>query len=292
MKTIFYKKSDNNNLQQNSKSITMPKFRLLLLCILFCLPAHYAYSQNPSAQEIMEMVDNRDDGDRSVADMQMLLIDRNSNQRIRTLRSFGIDQKEDRYSLMFFLSPAEVKGTGFLSYDYDAEGKDDDQWLYLPALKKVKRIASNDKSGSFMGSDFSYADLTKRRLKDYNYSFYMKQPQVTVYGEPCWVIESVPKNENIVDEIGYIKSIIFVRQDIKVVVRAINYLEDSSDIKYFDVKKMKIIDGIWTGLEIHMTRKKGNKIIHKTILTQENIRYNQELVNDALFSTRNLEKGL
>ena len=143
-----------------------------------------------------------------------------------------------------------------------------------------------------MGSDFSYADLTKRRLKDYNYSFYKKQPQVTVYGEPCWVIESVPKNENIVDEIGYIKSIIFVRQDIKVVVRAINYLEDSSDIKYFDVKKMKKIDGIWTGLEIHMTRKKGNKIIHKTILTQENIRYNQELVNDALFSTRNLEKGL
>ena len=65
---------------------------------------------------------------------------------------------------MFFLSPADVKDTGFLTYDYDEEGRDDDQWLYLPALKKTKRIASGDKSGSFMGSDFTYADMTDRLI--------------------------------------------------------------------------------------------------------------------------------
>ena len=52
-----------------------------------------------------------------------------------------------------------MKNTGFLTYDYDASGKDDDQWLYLPALGKTKRIASSDQSGAFMGSDFNYSDL-------------------------------------------------------------------------------------------------------------------------------------
>jgi Outer membrane lipoprotein-sorting protein len=144
----------------------------------------------------MEMVDRRDDGDRSISDMRMLLIDRNGSQRSRSLRTFGIDQGEDRYSLMFFLVPGDVKDTGFLSYDYDTTGIDDDQWLFLPALKKVKRIASSDKSGSFTGSDFSYADLTKKRLRDYTYTFYEKQPEVVIYGKKCWVIESVPQNHS------------------------------------------------------------------------------------------------
>lgn len=292
MKRIILKQFDRNYVQRMKRIMIPLKLSLLFLGILLCLQTSYASQQTPTAQEIMAMVDNRDDGDRSISDMKMLLIDRNGKQRSRSLRSFGIDQEEDRYSLMFFLAPGDVKGTGFLSYDYDKEGKDDDQWLYLPALKKVKRIASNDKSGSFMGSDFSYADLTKRRLRDYTYTFYKKQPEVVVYDKKCWVIESVPKNKKVIDETGYIKSIIFVRQDINVVVRALNYLKNSKDIKYFDVKKMKQIDGIWTALEIHMTRKKGKKTVHRTILTQENVQYNKESVNESLFTTRHLEKGL
>jgi hypothetical protein len=157
------------------------KTTLILFSVLFCLSISQASSQELTALEIMTKVDERDDGDRSIADMQMLLIDKSGSKRNRSLRSFGIDQGEDRYNLMFFLAPGDVKGTGFLTYDYETEGKDDDQWLYLPALKKVKRIASSDKSGSFMGSDFSYADLTKRRLRDYNYTFYKKQPEAIVY---------------------------------------------------------------------------------------------------------------
>jgi len=294
MKRIILKQFDKSYMQRMKKILIPLNLSLLCLGILlsFSFQTSYASQQTPTAQEIMVMVDNRDDGDRSISDMKMLLIDRNGKQRSRSLRSFGIDLGEDRYSLMFFLTPGDVKGTGFLSYDYDKEGKDDDQWLYLPALKKIKRIASNDKSGSFMGSDFSYADLTKRRLRDYTYTFYKKQPEIVVYGKKCWVIESIPKNKKVIDETGYIKSIIFVRQDINVVVRAINYLKDSKDIKYFDVKKMKQVDGIWTALEIHMTRKKGEKTVRRTILTQENVQYNKDSVNESLFTTRHLEKGL
>ena len=292
MKPIILKQSDKNFLHHMKSVLMSCKLTLLFLGILLCMQTPSAYTQTPTAQEIMELVDGRDDGDRSISDMKMLLIDRNGKKRSRSLRSFGFDQKEDRYSLIFFLAPGDVKGTGFLSYDYDIEGKDDDQWLYLPALRKVKRIASNDKSGSFMGSDFSYADLTKRRLRDYTYSFYKKQPEVVVYENKCWVIESIPKNQKVVDETGYVKSIIFVRQDNYVIVRTIDYLEDSKDVKYFDVKKMKQIDGIWTAMEMHMTRKKGKKTVHRTILTQENVQYNRESVNESLFTIRHLEKGL
>ncbi len=292
MQTLFYRQYEPDYLYSFTRSKAILKIKLLLLSFLFCLPTSSAHSQTPTAHEIMEMVDKRDDGDRSISDMQMLLIDRNGTQRSRTLRSFGIDQKEDRYSLLFFLAPGDVKGTAFLTYDYEADGKDDDQWIYLPALKKVKRIASNDKSGSFMGSDFSYADLTKNRLRDYTYTFHKEQSEVVVYGEKCWVIESVPKNKKIITETGYTKSILFVRQDNMVVVRAINYLKNRGDLKYFDIKKMEQIDGIWTGIETHMTRKKGGKTVHRTILTHENVKYNQDSVNEKLFSTRRLETGL
>ncbi|MBU1418553.1 MAG: outer membrane lipoprotein-sorting protein [Proteobacteria bacterium] len=256
------------------------------------MPTTSAHGVEYSAREIMEMVDGRDDGDRSIADMQMVLFDRHNSQRHRSIRSFGIDKGEDRYNLMFFHSPADVKGTGFMTYDYEADGKDDDQWLYLPALRKTKRIASSDKSGSFMGSDFSYSDLTKKRLNDYTYTFHKKQAEALVYGMQCWVIESVPKNAKIIKETGYTRSILFVRQDNMMVVRAIYYVKDGGDLKYFDVKKMEKIDDIWTALEIHMTRKKGSQTVHRTILTLTNVKYNQDSVDETLFTTRRLEKGL
>ena len=244
------------------------------------------------AWSIMKRVDARDDGDKSIADMEMILIDKNNKKRTRTIRSFNIDHGKDRYNLMFFLSPADVKDTGFLTYDYDAAGKDDDQWLYLPALKKTKRIASSDKSDSFMGSDFSYADLTKKRLEDYKYTFNKKQREVIIYGKKAWVIDSIPRNQEVVEENGYTRSILFVRQDNYMVVRAINFVKDGNYIKYYDVKKMEPVDNIWTSLEIHMTQKKGRQIVHKTILTLSNVRYNQESVDEKMFSVRRLEKGL
>lgn len=245
-----------------------------------------------TARAVMEQVDARDDGDRSIADMTMLLIDRQGRQRSRAIRSFSLDKGKDIHTLMFFLTPADVAGTGFLTYDYDQADSDDDQWLYLPALKKTKRIATSDKSGSFMGSDFTYADMTRRRLDDYTYTFNKEQDETTVYDQKTWVIDSTPRTPRVIKETGYNRSILFVRQDNFMVVRAIHFVEDGGDLKYFDVKKMEKVDGIWTNLEMHMTRKKGGNTIHQTVLTLDNVRYNQEAVNEGLFTIRTLEKGL
>jgi hypothetical protein len=236
----------------------------------------------------MDLVDARDDGDKSVQDMKMVLIDKNGSQRKRTIRSQRKDVGEDAYSIMFFLDPADVKDTGFLTYDYDDDERDDDQWLYLPALKKTKRIASGDKSGSFMGSDFSYADMTDRPLDLYDYTL-VKETELK--GVPIWIVEAVPNTKKEIDETGYTKQVFFVRQDNYMVVRAKSWLKKGGRNKYMDVKKLEKIDGIWTATEMTMTTKKGKQTLHKTVLISDNVRYGQEMEDDD-FTVRKLEQGL
>lgn len=271
----------------------MGTFLKILTSILFGLAAvtTNAFADDPEARAIMEKVDDREDGDRSMVDMRMILINKQGKERVRSIRSFGIDRGEDHLSLMFFLSPKDVSGTGFLTYDYDAVDSDDEQWLFLPALNKTKRIAAGDKSGSFMGSDFSYADLTTRRVEDFNYSFHEQQREVEVHGQQAWVINAIPKDEKVAGETGYKRSIVFVRQDNFVVVRAIYFPKDGSTTKYYDVRKLAQIEGIWTATEIHMTTKKGKRTVHKTILSFKNVKYNQDSVNEDFFTIRRLEKG-
>ena len=267
-------------------------FHIALIALLpILMVTGPAQAEDPEALAIMEKVDNREDGDRSVSDMQMVLINNRGKKRIRSLRSYGMDRGEDHLSLMFFLAPADVAATGFLTHDYDMPEQEDEQWLYLPALNKTKRIATGDKSGSFMGSDFSYSDLTSRRLEDYVYSFHDKQPETEVYGKKVWVINAFPRDKSISRETGYERTIIFIRQDNHVIIRAIYFPRDSNTTKYYDVKKLELIDGIWTATEIHMTSKKGKQMAHKTILNFSNAKYNQDSVNEDLFTIRRLEKG-
>jgi hypothetical protein len=257
------------------------------LFVLICWLTPALAVAAPSGREIMEQVDARDDGDLATQDMEMILIDKRGNRRVRKIRALSRDEGEDEHSILFFLSPADVKDTGFLTYDYDDADKDDDQWLYLPALKKTKRIATGDKSGSFMGSDFSYADMTWPELDRHTYRL-MKEDEVG--GVKVWQIEAIPTAEEM-EETGYTKSVVFVRQDNDVVIRAVHWVKKGQRLKYLDVKRLEQIDGIWVATEMHMTTKKGKATLHKTILKAHNVRFNQDL-DAGDFTVRKLEAGL
>ncbi len=259
-----------------------------VLAITIALLASQSTFAAMSAREIMQAVDDRDDGDNRVSDMKMVLIDKNGDKRIRTIRSFEKDKGEDKQRIMFFLSPADVEDTAFLTYDYDAYEKDDDQWLYLPALRKTKRIASSDKSGSFMGSDFNYSDMTRKNLDAYDFNI-LKEGEVR--GDKVWLIEALPKTRKEIEESGYTKSVVFVRQDNFVVVRAVHWVNEGNKLKYLDVSRLQQIDGVWTVLEMSMTTKKGKATLHKTEISFDNVKYNQDL-SEQMFSIRRLEKGL
>jgi hypothetical protein len=258
---------------------------LLLLIAGAVSPA--AAADDPKAREIMQRVQDRDDGDDQTAKMEMVLIDKRGNKRVRELQTFAKDKGEDDYSMMFFLSPADVKDTGFLTYDYDDEERDDDQWLYLPALKKSKRIASSDKSGSFMGSDFSYADMTERPMSKYEYQLIQEGE---VDGQPVWVIQATPTDEEEIDETGYTKSILFVRKDNDVVIRSKIWVKKGHRNKYMDVQELEQIDGIWVATLMTMTTKKGDQTLHRTILRTSDVKFGQDLDFDS-FSVRGLETG-
>ncbi len=256
--------------------------------LLLLLLAQAALFASLSVDEIVKKVDTRDDGDNGIGTMKMILIDKHKNKRVRDMKKYSKDFGKDIYSAIFFLSPSDVKNTAFLTYDYDDAAKDDDQWLYLPALKKSKRIASNDKSASFMGSDFTYSDMTSRNIEDYSYKL-AKEAKVGLH--KVWVIESTPKTQKTVDETGYTKSYMFVRQDNFVVIRALHFMTDGGKKKYMDVKKLEQIDGVWVATEIEMKTKKGKQTLHTTILKFNDVKFNQNL-NDNFFTVRQIEKGI
>jgi len=272
-----------NKIISNTISITI--FSILISGALMLPEKVFALN----GREIMEKVNARDTGDRSISEMEMILIDKKGKKRVRKLKTYGLEQGKNSKSLMFFISPADVKNTGFLTYDYDESGKDDDQWLFLPALKKTKRIAAGDKSGSFMGSDLNYSDMTSPDLDLYDYTL-MKETEVK--GQKVWQIKAVPKTKDEAKKSGYSKSVVFIRQDNYVMIRGVRWVHKKKRNKYLDVRKLEKIDGIWVSTEMHVTTKSGKKTLHKTIMKQKNIHFNQDEVNENLFTIRRLEKGL
>ncbi|NRB39975.1 MAG: outer membrane lipoprotein-sorting protein [Pseudomonadales bacterium] len=139
---------------------------------------------------IATMVEQRDAGwHDSSASLTMTLTNAQGEQSSRQLRLKLLEMQGDGdKGLTIFDSPGDVRGTGFLSYSHVLEA--DDQWLYLPALKRTKRIASNNKSGPFMGSQFSYEDISSFEVDKYRYTFLRED---TLDAQAVLVMESVPK---------------------------------------------------------------------------------------------------
>jgi hypothetical protein len=264
----------------------LPIYLMFFITSITCLVQ--ADAEPLTAREIMEKVDARDDGDNLIFDSEMILIDKRKHRRIRKLKFFVKDRGDDVLRVQFFLSPADVRNTGFLTYDYYSIEKDDDQWIFLPELHKTKRIASSDKSQSFMGSDFSYADMNRRVLDEWKYTL-LKEG--VVKKNKVWIIEALPVSGEVADRYGYLKSVIFIRQDIFYPVRAVHWLKKGNKIKYMEVKKLELKDDIWVGTETHIKTTKNKKTLHRTILKWSNIRFNQDIDEDV-FTIRRLEKGL
>ena len=169
------------------------KLSVFIFLLIFSLTG---VSYGSSALEIMTKVDARYTGDSAISDWRMILIDKKDRKRVREIEIYSKEYNDVDKSISFFKSPGDVKGTSYMSYNWESTSKEDDSWLYLPALQKVNRIASADRSGSFMGSDFTYSDIDGFELEDFNYKL-VKDSDV-VDGKDCWVIESTPKNKNVI----------------------------------------------------------------------------------------------
>ena len=265
----------------------MRKYFLLLVLVSAFLP-WTGHAADITADEIMARVVDRNHGDNRIARISMTLIDRKGRKRSRSLETFMKDRGPDTLNLIFFTAPANVRNTGFLTYDYSTPDRDDDQWLFLPELHKTKRIASSSKSQSFMGTDFSYADMTRRIFEEWNYQLLGERE---VNGKMAWLVEAVPSSRAVERRYGYAKSVLFIRQDAYMIARAVHWLTEGGKLKYLDVRRLEQIDGIWTATELDMRTVRNKETLHRTIMRFENVSYNQDLDED-LFTLRRLEKGL
>lgn len=249
-------------------------------------------AQDLTASDVMTQVDNRYNGESSIGQYTMVLIDRRERQRVRNLRIYSKDFGEDNKALSLFESPADIKGTAYLNFDWDNQDRDDDSWLYLPALQRVKRIASSDTSNSFLGSDFTYADINGIELDWYDYSFVNESELVD--GHDVWVVEAIPKpefKEKAEDATGYSKTQSWIRKDNLVQVRGQAWELKGNRIKYFNSSEIELIDDIWTTKRLQVVTTRNGRREHASVLQINSIDYNVA-VDDSSFTTEYMQRGL
>lgn len=263
------------------KRINLIKISLLILAIVASNNPNI-FAQNLSGKEIMQKVKDRPDGDNRKSTMQMELINKRGKKRNRSVVSYSMDIGKDKKSIMFFQSPADVKGTGFLTWDYDNLDKDDDRWLYLPAMKKTRRISgASAKKDYFMGTDFTYDDMGGRNVDEDSHKL-LKTEKLDGYD--CWVIESKPKDPKDM----YSKKISCIRKDCLFARKVEFYDRMGSLLKTLTISDIEKIDGFWTAQKMHIINHQTN---HQTILLMSETKYNIK-IDENLFTVSNLEKGL
>jgi outer membrane lipoprotein-sorting protein len=178
----------------------------LLFATLCAASVAYAASPEDKGLELAKKVDAYNDGYKSESSvMEMVLINAHGDRTTRKMRSSQIEKPGDGdRSRIEFEWPADVKGTRMLTWTHKTGS--DDQWLFLPAINRVKRISSNNKSGSFMGSEFAYEDLGSQEIEKYKHKYLGDE---VLDGRKTWKLERIPVEK----DSGYGKLVSFTDQE-------------------------------------------------------------------------------
>ena len=221
---------------------------------------------------------NRPDGDDSVSRAYMILSEKGHKPRHRKLYTYQIDRENgESWALMRFTEPADIKNTGLLTYNYPT--KDNNQWIYLPALDRARRIATSRRGGRFVGSDLYYEDLQTREVDQDQHKILGKDK---VNGVATTVLESTPVDA---DNSVYSKRVSWIHEKTLLPLRVDYYKAgNNKPIKQLKVRKIKKIQGFWTVVDSTVTDLKSG---HTTRMRTKAIVYDQSLP-DKLFSRQAL----
>jgi hypothetical protein len=256
------------------------------LVAFVAVAAAAARAQQPSAREVME----RNFVVSKVAalrvDLTMTLINDRGQRRERRntslikLQPNGVDSK----FLVRFSDPPDVAGTSLLQIEH-SDG-DDDLWIYLPALKKSRRLVASNKKDSFVGSDFSYGDIAIPKVDDYRHAL---DGSEKVDGVDCWVIESTPANDVVRSNSGYARKITWVRADNAVETKVEYYDLANRLLKTQHVTQHQPVagqPGKWFALEREMTNVQTQ---HRTLIVATKVDGSVS-IGDDVFTTHTLER--
>jgi outer membrane lipoprotein-sorting protein len=267
----------------------MKQLKALLLAVsaMLVFTAINAYAESElNAREIM-LHSNESSKLNGVEEMvTFTIMDEKGNARERKISIASKTYAKDdvKKTIMRFLSPADVKGTSILTFDYTL--KDDEMWLYMPALRKTRRIVSSEKSKSFMGSEFTNADITSPNLEEYGFKNIGNE---SVGDVDCWKIEITPISEDIASAYGYSKKISWIGKKDYMTRQTIYYDLDGQLLKVMEVSEIRLLDKEnqkYQAIKSQMTNKQNGRISKFTI---DKI-VNNPNVKDSYFTTQYLEK--
>jgi uncharacterized protein len=255
-----------------------------IIVLLTAVPAYSPAEENLSVEDIVRKSSETDKIAGWSAKVVMRLMPKSGSERVReSLISSRLRNGSDMQRLVQFISPADISGSNILIHEH-GEGNDD-IWIYLPSVKKVRRLLANSKKESFMGTDFTYTDITTPKVHEYNHTL-LRQEDLN--GVSCYVIESVPKADETRRDTGYSKTVNWIRKDNFVRVKSEIHDLSGALAKVMQVHALKEVDkqqGKWLMEKVEMRDIRSG---HVTILTFNNIRTGAEL-SDKLFSPGRLD---
>ena len=249
----------------------------VLVCCATLAGAARADEAGLDARSIVERVNARDDGASLSRRLVMELVDADGTLRSRTLRAYRRQFGADRRAVLFFDEPAAVKGTAFLSWDYGDPTRVDDQWLYLPELRKTRRIALAERGRAFLGTDLSFEDMKKETKIEIGDYVWQAAGEETVDDRRCLVVEGTAVDARTARETGYGR----VRMRVDAEQWIPRFLEfwgpDGVALKTVRLQDIESFDGIWTARRIearnlqtgHVTRLRFEEIDFATPIPEE-----------------------
>lgn len=256
-----------------------------MLGLLGCAALAQQALADPSAQEIMQKDLLATKVLDSTSRSTFRLINASGQQRVRETdgQTKLIAGTTDNRRLVNFLSPADVRGTKTLLIEHSAA--DDDIWIYLPAMKKVRRLVASNKKDSFVGTDFSYGDVIGHKVEDWNHKL-MRQEKVD--GRDCYVVESTPKRPEVADNTGYSKRVSWIDKESFVALRAEIYDQSGELLKRTSAQDVELVDPKNNRYQPMKLTAENVQTGHKTIIEFANFKANVG-VSDELFAARSLD---
>ncbi len=261
------------------------------LALLFAIGANA--QPLPEGEDIARAINARDEGITSRRYVTMELTDRSGYTRTRETVFFrryaaGPDGTAgEKWIALFYLSPPNIKDTAFLTHDFLESVEEDEQWLYLPALRRTRRIGLRDRGKPFLGTDLSFDDVrneTKVTVRDYNWKT-LRESRVD--GMPCIDVEATPVDEETARLLGYGRVVFSVDREIWMVRQAEYHDIAGRHLKTTLQQDIREIDGIWTP---HTVSVQNHRTGHRTRFVYREIEYEIALPDD-LFTDRALRRG-
>ncbi|MFA5513553.1 MAG: outer membrane lipoprotein-sorting protein [Sphaerochaetaceae bacterium] len=252
----------------------------IVVVLVFLLLITTALTAQQTANEIMQKVMDVQKADSVAMDIRFSLIDAKGEERERRIQTLALTEGDLTSTITVFLSPASVRNTRFLTRERSDGG--DDQWIFLPALGRVKRIASNEGGGSFMGSDFTYNDMSSTTY-DTTEALHTLIGEELIDSRSAYKIVSVPYKQT-----GYVQTQIWVDKEFYLPLRVEFFEKDKTTVsKVLTTEKIEKVEDKWITKIVTMTTLATN---HSTRVEILQAKYNAPM-NSGYFTTKFLETG-